>query len=51
MDLTATPAQPVIYPLNLLSVQWKENWRKAFLAAVLNTTAFSGRPQLEVLAF
>ena len=27
----ATPMQPVIYPLNLLSVQCWEDWRKAFL--------------------
>ena len=30
----ATPTQPVIYSLNLPSVQWREDWRKAFLATV-----------------
>ena len=27
----ATPTQPVIYPLNLPSIQWREDWCKAFL--------------------
>ena len=26
MDPTAAPTQAVIYPLNLLSVQWQEKW-------------------------
>ena len=30
----ATPTQPVIYPLNLPSIQWREHWCKAFLTTV-----------------